>query len=85
MWGTPDLPLQLKSQAVRCLNGKWRKQCWTKIFRASNPLPRGPPRPSRRRDVAALARQERLDPGELFSAEFHSMSISNMLSSVNRP
>jgi hypothetical protein len=37
------------------------------------------------RNIAALTRQVRLDPRELFSADFDSMSISNMLVSVNRP
>src|SRR5580658_879979 len=37
------------------------------------------------RNIAALTRQVRLDPCELFSADFHSMSISKMLNSVNRP
>src|SRR5580704_17680445 len=34
------------------------------------------------RDVAALPRQVRLDTCELFSADFHPMSISNMFISV---
>src|SRR5438876_380832 len=37
------------------------------------------------RDIAALTGQVRLDACELFSADFHLTSISNMNVSVNRP
>src|SRR5579862_5073135 len=37
------------------------------------------------RDVAVLTRQVLLDARKLFSADFHSTSVSNMCASVNRP